>query len=74
MFHHGLLGIEYLMNCDFSFAEEYFKCELNHEGVMTLCAYGTQKRLLENNKGKENHLAREWYNVHEAILRSNENT
>lgn len=44
MFHHGLLGIEYLMNYDFSFAEEYFKDESNNEGMMRLCVYGTHKR------------------------------
>lgn len=60
MFHHVFLGIEYWMNNDFSFAEEYVKDESNNEGMMTLCAYGTQKRLLENNKEKENDLAREW--------------
>lgn len=60
MFHHGLLGIEYVMNYDFSFVEEYFKDESNNEGMMRLCAYGTQKRLLENNKEKKNDLAREW--------------
>lgn len=60
MFHHGLLGIEYVMNYDFSFAEEYFKDESNNERMMRLRAYGTQKRLLENNKEKKNDLAREW--------------
>lgn len=36
MFHHGLLGIEHLMNYDCSFAEEYFKGESSQEGMMTL--------------------------------------
>lgn len=43
MFHHGLLGVEYLMNYDFRFAEEYFKGESNHEHRMTLCLWDTEK-------------------------------
>lgn len=39
MFHHGLVGMEYLMNYEFSFAEEYFKGESNHEDMTTLMGH-----------------------------------
>lgn len=41
MFRHGLLGIEHLMNYDFSFAEEYFKGESNHADIV--CLQDTEK-------------------------------
>lgn len=53
LFHYGFLDIEYFMNYDLSFAEEYFKDESNNECMMTPCTYRTQKRGLENNKEKK---------------------
>lgn len=58
LFHHGFLDTEHLMNYDLNSAEEYFKDESNNECMMTLCAYGTQKRWLENNKEKRQWLCK----------------